>query len=427
MEAPSSNYRRQPTPGRQAVINTTSETGQARTLTIKNKPITKSKLPSTLNFLPSFIKSIYKQPQPKNRTNSETDSLSSSAATKRKSNEPRVRLNTSTVLPVIGLPIEASPPARLDTPRPPEKTLFSRDINERKKAQIRTLCNLRLVDSFLSSNGQLEIAKKFRDYLLQNPYEFPSEENRADKNWVVSSSRKNAAVSFQLAPNYHTTMHNLELPFSLLKGEKTTLIRENTKLGQGSFGVVRRALGMNNLLYAVKVAKTPGEIDALTREHNERRHVNKESELIESKGTPNKNSKKKDLIKKAYLVMPLRGMNLRRFIKTTPTSNQNIKRYFKNIVDELAFMHSKKIIHRDIKLSNILMPEDLKDPSQKAELTDLGTAVIMRNGRLTVNTSSVEGTLTYLAPESFYPTLVPPTEKGRMFDLVYQTSYASDV
>ena len=64
--------------------------------------------------------------------------------------------------------------------------------------------------------------------------------------------------------------------------------------------------------------------------------------------------------------------------------------FFKQMINALDYMHSKKISHRDLKLENILIDRDLN-----LKIADFGYASFNRTDLL----SSYRGTFTYMAPE----------------------------
>lgn len=100
-----------------------------------------------------------------------------------------------------------------------------------------------------------------------------------------------------------------------------------------------------------------------------------------------------------YIVMPLmEGGTLRSRIRRTPLSLADSCRYLQEIADALDYIHSKGIIHRDIKSSNVLL-----DANGTAYLSDFGIARNTSDATQLTSTGNVLGTVDYVAPELFEP------------------------
>jgi serine/threonine protein kinase len=90
------------------------------------------------------------------------------------------------------------------------------------------------------------------------------------------------------------------------------------------------------------------------------------------------------------------GPTLEALLKDGVTQDWDIGRtldLFRQILSGLDYAHSKGVIHRDVKSSNVLVAE-----GDLVKLTDFGIALLIGDKRLTASQSTV-GTPTYMSPE----------------------------
>lgn len=94
----------------------------------------------------------------------------------------------------------------------------------------------------------------------------------------------------------------------------------------------------------------------------------------------------------------VRGENIDKFINShvrpLPNAEHRICELFLPVLDALAYIHTKGIIHMDIKPSNIMMEQ-----GRNVRLMDLGIADVSET--INSSTSGMMGTPKYAAPEQF--------------------------
>jgi hypothetical protein len=101
----------------------------------------------------------------------------------------------------------------------------------------------------------------------------------------------------------------------------------------------------------------------------------------------------------AYLVSELvLGSTLDTLLEAGQLSDRDIVGVAIVLCDALEHAHAQGVVHRDVKPSNVLIPDAPASPSQLAKLTDFGVARVIDSEGLT-NTGDVLGTLAYMAPE----------------------------
>lgn len=101
----------------------------------------------------------------------------------------------------------------------------------------------------------------------------------------------------------------------------------------------------------------------------------------------------------AYLVSELvRGSTLDELLEAGRLSDRDIVAIGIAMCDALAHAHAQGVVHRDVKPSNVLVPEQPSTPAQVARLTDFGVARVIGGDSLT-RTGDVVGTAAYMAPE----------------------------
>jgi hypothetical protein len=101
----------------------------------------------------------------------------------------------------------------------------------------------------------------------------------------------------------------------------------------------------------------------------------------------------------AYLVSQLvLGETLDTLLAEGALSDRDIVAVGVAMCDALEHAHAHGIVHRDVKPSNVLIPQAPANAAEVAKLTDFGVARIVDADQLTL-TGDVVGTLAYMAPE----------------------------
>jgi hypothetical protein len=101
----------------------------------------------------------------------------------------------------------------------------------------------------------------------------------------------------------------------------------------------------------------------------------------------------------AYLVSELvHGTTLDKLLAAGRLSDRDVVEIGIALCDALAHAHAHGVVHRDVKPSNVLVPDRPTTPAQIARLTDFGVARVVGGDTLT-RTGDVIGTAAYMAPE----------------------------
>ncbi|MBG6107692.1 serine/threonine-protein kinase [Frigoribacterium sp. CG_9.8] len=103
---------------------------------------------------------------------------------------------------------------------------------------------------------------------------------------------------------------------------------------------------------------------------------------------------------RAYLVLEfVDGVDLRTRLLEGLPDQESVGRIGSDVASALAYIHTRGVVHRDVKPGNILLPHDHSTPGAPlAKLADFGIARLLDDARMTA-TGTVIGTATYLSPE----------------------------
>ena len=171
----------------------------------------------------------------------------------------------------------------------------------------------------------------------------------------------------------------------------TDFYRAGKMLGRGAFGKVN--LGMHKLTRKLVAIKSINK-EYLSEEKQRSKIMHEVGILLRLRH---------DSVVKLYetfetrrhimLVMELcAGGDLLNFVRKRKKMDEPLaKVLFKQIIEGIGYIHSKSILHRDIKLDNILL-----DGKGKVKIADFGVSKIVKKGEVMCEQS---GTPAYIAPE----------------------------
>ncbi len=169
-------------------------------------------------------------------------------------------------------------------------------------------------------------------------------------------------------------------------------------LGKGGFGAVYQAHYL--------LLNRPQAIKILLEEHFSdpkfRERFIREARTLAALDHPNiihvdELGEESDLI---YLVMPyIGGGTLQDILKRRggPLSQEEARRYLKQICAALGYAHTRQVVHLDLKPLNLLIHHE----DGRLLLSDFGLAHLLEQGAVTGGTSLSFGTPSYMAPEHF--------------------------
>lgn len=175
--------------------------------------------------------------------------------------------------------------------------------------------------------------------------------------------------------------------------DMTFIVFLDERLGKGAYGEVYKGVcsTKEEEIYAIKEITIPAQysdnykaiIDTTHNEINILKSINHENIVKYIDSFENS--------KNIYLIMELcNDGNLESFILHNQLSEKDIISLFKQIISGFIYLHNHKILHRDVKPSNLLLNNN------KVKISDFGFARVILNEDFT---TSHWGTYPYMAPQ----------------------------
>jgi uncharacterized protein (TIGR02145 family) len=163
------------------------------------------------------------------------------------------------------------------------------------------------------------------------------------------------------------------------------------KIGEGGFGIVYKAKNqLFNKIVAVKIIKGASQ--------EELKSYLREIRIMDKLNPPHLNVIRlisADIINDILLIEMeyFEGRTLQKLIDNNTLDDEKIVEYAKQILDGLSYIHSKRLVHRDIKPDNILLNKD----ESLIKVSDFG--ISKDRDRDYTSSNSIQGAFLYMSPE----------------------------
>jgi hypothetical protein len=131
---------------------------------------------------------------------------------------------------------------------------------------------------------------------------------------------------------------------------------------------------------------------------------------------------------RVYLVMELvEGADLQRKLAAGPLPARQIAQLGYDLAEGLEYIHSRGVVHRDVKPANVLMVNYTGDNSRtRAKLTDFGIALMADSDRFTAD-GAATGSAHYLSPEQATGDIIGPASDVYSLGLVLLECFTGEL
>ena len=270
---------------------------------------------------------------------------------------------------------------------PKTKRDSEKKLNKEKISTIKN--NIKEIEKKILSKSQEEITeinfKKLKENLEAkqfNPSTSTLTTSNHDCNYYLKNSKNLSLYIISYKKKYN------EYPETSL-----SFYKYGRLIGQGAFGKVN--LGLNVLTGRVVAVKSFNK-QKLDNEKENKIKIFYETDLMKQLNHPNITKILEHFESEKYFLIIMEyinGGNLFSFVKKRrKLSEKTAKFLFRQIIQGIKYIHSKNIVHRDIKLENILI-----DVNNNIKICDFGIGKILDNKNQKLHDQC--GTPMYMAPE----------------------------